>query len=39
MFHDARRHPSPAITAERRLKHPVVVAVTESGARDLFGSA
>jgi LysR family transcriptional regulator, transcriptional activator of nhaA len=27
-----------AITAERRLKHPAVVAVTESGARDLFGA-
>jgi LysR family transcriptional activator of nhaA len=27
-----------AITAERRLKHPGVTAVTESGARDLFGA-
>jgi LysR family transcriptional regulator, transcriptional activator of nhaA len=27
-----------AITAERRLKHPAVVAVSQSGARDLFGS-
>jgi LysR family transcriptional regulator, transcriptional activator of nhaA len=26
-----------AITAERRLQHPGVTAVTESGARDLFG--
>lgn len=27
-----------AITAERRLKHPAVVAVSEAGARDLFGA-
>jgi hypothetical protein len=26
-----------AITAERRLKNPAVVAVSEAGARDLFG--
>jgi LysR family transcriptional activator of nhaA len=27
-----------AITAERRLEHPAVVAVSEAGARDLFGA-
>jgi LysR family transcriptional activator of nhaA len=26
-----------AITAERRLEHPAVVAVSQAGARDLFG--